>query len=339
MLESLLSVGVFVAASVLTDWFRKYALRSSLVDVPNWRSSHTVPTPRGGGVAIVFATSAGLLVAWALGVASRLPVLALVGAGSIVAAVGYADDRRGLSARWRLLGHFVSAAWLLHWSGGAPPIFPFQGGNVSQLFYSILAAVGIVWLTNLTNFMDGIDGIAAAEVVTVSLGGWLLWRVTGTGAGSRVLPLLLASAVAGFLTWNWPPAKIFMGDVGSGFLGICLAGLVLQAGWMAPSLFWAWIVLIGTFAVDSTVTLSRRILTGKTFYHPHRTHAYQHAAQRLGSHQAVTLLVCAINLFWLLPVAYLVASGLLVGPAAVLLAYGPLAIVAFKLDAGVEVSP
>ncbi len=135
--------------------------------------------------------------------------------------------------------------------------------------------------------------------------------------------------------WNWPPAKIFMGDAGSGFLGLALAGLSLQAAWTAPALFWSWVILLGVFVVDATVTLLRRMLGGQLFYEAHRTHAYQHATLRNGAHKPVTLAVAAINFLWLLPIAALVAVQALDGLTGVLAAYVPLAAVAVRLGAGV----
>jgi Fuc2NAc and GlcNAc transferase len=186
-----------------------------------------------------------------------------------------------------------------------------------------LAAIYVVWLLNLTNFMDGIDGIAGIETITVCLGGILLYAVAAPGATAWLAPLVLAVATAGFLVWNWPPAKIFLGDAGSGFLGLMLAALSLQAARLAPDLFWGWIVLLGVFVVDATVTLIGRVTQGEKLYEAHRSHAYQYAARRW-THQPVTLAVGAINLFWLLPAALLVARDSLDGALGVVVAYLPL---------------
>jgi Fuc2NAc and GlcNAc transferase len=223
---------------------------------------------------------------------------------------------------------------VLVWLGGLPPLPVF--GVVLDLGWmgNSLAPVYLVWLLNLTNFMDGIDGIAGIEAITVCLGGVLLYVVAVPGATSWLAPFVLASATIGFLVWNWPPAKIFMGDAGSSFLGLMLAALSLQAGWVAPKLFWSWVILLGVFVVDATVTLIRRMARGKKFYEAHRSHAYQHAAQRWGAHLPVTLAVGAINLCWLLPVALLVALGSLDGMLGVLIAYAPLVAAALWLKAG-----
>jgi Fuc2NAc and GlcNAc transferase len=145
---------------------------------------------------------------------------------------------------------------------------------------------------------------------------------------------MLAASVAGFLLWNFPPAKIFMGDAGSGYLGIALGILSLQAGWVEPSLFWAWLILLGVFVVDATVTLLRRMLCGERVYEAHRSHAYQYASRQFGRHLPVTLAVVVIDLFWLLPMAIWVGIGGLDGMLGVAIAYLPLIILALKFRAG-----
>ncbi|OYT94363.1 MAG: glycosyl transferase [Pseudomonas sp. PGPPP3] len=181
--------------------------------------------------------------------------------------------------------------------------------------------------------MDGIDGIAGVEAVTVCLGGALLYWLLGQGS-LALLPLLLAAASAGFLYWNFPPAKIFMGDAGSGFLGLVLGILSLQAAWAAPQLLWCWLILLAVFVVDATFTLLRRLIRGDKVYEAHCSHAYQYASRRHGRHLPVTVAVLAINLIWLLPLALLVGMGYLDGLPGFLLASGPLIFLVIKYDAG-----
>jgi Fuc2NAc and GlcNAc transferase len=325
---------VFLAAWWLTGRMRRYALARRVLDIPTARSSHSVATPRGGGMAIALATLAGLLVAGATNIIEWGLVLALVPGGTFVAAIGFMDDHRHIRRRWRLLAHIVAAVWLLTWVGGLPPL-PLGGATVDLGWLGhVLAALYVVWLLNLTNFMDGIDGIAAVEVITVSLCAVLLDQLTMPGELRWATPLVLAAGAAGFLVWNWPPATVFMGDAGSGFLGFMLAGLSLQAAWMSPGLFWGWVILLGVFIVDATITLMRRTVRGDRIYDAHRSHAYQHAAQRWGSHRPVTLAVATINLGWLLPLAVLVVRGELDGLPGVLIAYAPLIATGFWLGAG-----
>lgn len=331
-----LSVGAFLAAWWLTGRVRRYALERQLFDVPNARSSHSVATPRGGGIAIVLITLATFLLAGLLGVLNWPHIWGLLGGGAVAAAIGFVDDHRHIARRWRLLAHVVAAIWVLAWLGGMPPVGTL--GVVVDLGWlgHVLAAVYLVWVLNLTNFMDGIDGIAALEVLTVCLSGVVLYLVAAPGEDNWTAPLILAMATLGFLVWNWPPAKIFMGDAGSGFLGLMLAALSLQAAWAAPRLFWSWVILLGVFIVDATVTLVRRMVRRERFYEAHRTHAYQHAAQRYGAHKPATLAVAAINMIWLLPLALLVSRNSLDGLIGVLVAYAPLAAAAVWLGAGVH---
>jgi glycosyltransferase WbpL len=284
-------------------------------------------------VAIVVGVLAALPVLFSGGALDASLLWALVGGGGLVAVVGFLDDHGHVAARWRLLAHFAAAAWALIWLDGSPPLVVFglmlEGGWVG----AAIAAVYLVWLLNLYNFMDGIDGIAGVEAICVCVGAAALYVLTGH-PDRLVGPLLPAAAAAGFLYWNFPPARIFMGDAGSGFLGIVLGILSLQAASVSPSFLWSWLILLGIFIVDATWTLFRRLLRGDRVYEAHRSHAYQHAALRCGAHLPVTLAVGGINLFWLLPIALCVGVGLLDGVAGVAIAYAPLLALAIRLRAG-----
>ena len=303
--------------------------------MPNARSSHSVPTPRGGGLAIVitFLAAAAL---WSLASEYSGRVLgALFGAGAWVAVIGFLDDHGHVPARWRLLAHLIAACWALFWLRGLPPLPLF--GFLIDMGWSgnLLAVVYIVWLLNLYNFMDGIDGIAGVEAVTVCLGGMVLYTLPSADDAVWELPMLLSAAVLGFLMWNFPKARIFMGDAGSGFVGIALGILSLEAAWVAPELFWGWVILLGAFIVDATVTLFRRIMRGERFYEAHRSHAYQNASRRYQSHVKVSITFGVINLLWLLPVAVVVSVGWLDGVVGLIVAYAPLVALAVWYRAGV----
>ena len=318
----------------LAGGLRRYALARQLLDIPNERSSHEVPTPRGGGVAFVLVflacapllASAGLI-EWRLG-------WALLGAGGCVAVLGLADDHRHIAARWRLLGHFVAAFWAIRWLGGLPPIELFGLELAPGWLGDVLAALFLVWMINLYNFMDGIDGIAGIQAVCVTAGAVACYALIDVAAISGAAELVLLCAVAGFLYWNFPAAKLFMGDAGSGFLGLVLGVLALAAAWQEPRLLWCWLILLGVFVVDATFTLLRRLLRGEAVYQAHRSHAYQIASRRFASHVKVSSAVAAIDLFWLLPLALAVASGLFEGSVALVIAYLPLLWLAGKLGAG-----
>ncbi|HCW17651.1 glycosyltransferase family 4 protein [Achromobacter sp.] len=326
---------VFALAWLLTGALRRYALARNVIDVPNARSSHKTPTPRGGGISFVVAFVAGMLAMGAGGFVAWSVVCGVAVAGAWIALIGFLDDHGHIQARWRLLAHFIGAGWGLYWMGGVPALsiggLPLEAGwllNIAAAFY-------LVWLLNLYNFMDGIDGLASVEAICVTVGASVLYFLTGAG-DAGLAPMLLAAAVLGFLIWNFPPAKIFMGDGGSGFLGLTLGILSLKAGWQAPELFWAWTILLGVFIVDATLTLLRRLIRGEKVYEAHRTHAYQYASRKWGSHVSVTLTVLAINVLWLFPMACLVALGKMDGSLGMAVAYAPLVIAALRLKAGVR---
>ena len=338
-------LGSLSVVSCLLSWWltgrvRRYALGRNVLDMPNPRSSHSVATPRGGGMAIVVTTLAVMTAATALGDLSWRYIWGPLGGGALVAVIGFVDDHRHLRRRWRLLGHFAAAVWVLTFAGGLPPIHVFRAAIDLGWAGYVVAAVYLVWLLNLTNFMDGIDGIAATEVITVTFGGVLLYALSGAAIGDdRVMPIVLAAATVGFLAWNWPPAKIFMGDAGSGFVGFLLGVLSLQAARFSPPLLWSWLILLGVFIVDTTVTLVRRAIRGERFYEAHRSHAYQRAAERRGAHKPITVAVAAINICWLLPVAVLVALRILDGTIGVVVAYTPLVAAVLWLGAGAPHTP
>lgn len=324
---------VAALALLLTGYLRRYALARSIIDIPNARSSHSVPTPRGGGVAIVLGFLIVLPILYINGDISSDILLALLGSGGGVAVLGFLDDHGHIAARWRLLGHFGAAAWALFWLGGLP-VISFFGVDLDLGWAGyFIAAFYLVWMLNLYNFMDGIDGIASIQAISVCLGACLVYWLSGH-QDLIWLPLVLSMAVLGFLYWNFPPARIFMGDAGSGFLGMVLGVLSLQAAWASTDFLWVWLILLGVFIIDATFTLLRRLLRGDKVYEAHRSHAYQFASRHLGSHLQVTLVVLAINLMWLLPIALCVALLGLNGVLGLLIAYLPLIYLALKFRAG-----
>ena len=301
----IVAVLVGLAAAAGTGWLRQHALRSRWLDVPNARSSHSTPTPRGGGLAIVAGASAGLSVLAALGEVDRALWLALVPGGIAVAAVGFIDDRRSLAPSLRLAVHVGAAAFALAVLGGVPPLQ--FGASVVDLGWAghLLGLLAIVWTLNLFNFMDGIDGIAASEAVFIMGVAVALALCTTSPGTAHAAALVLAAACLGFLAWNWPPARIFMGDVASGYLGYAIAVLALAAGRDQPHAPLLWLALGSAFFADATTTLARRMLRGEPIHEPHRLHAYQHLARRWRSHGSVTGGLLAANLAWSAPLAAL----------------------------------
>jgi Fuc2NAc and GlcNAc transferase len=331
--------GVVAALSFLLAWFatgfvRRYALRNAILDIPNVRSSHAAPTPRGGGLAIV-AVFMGAIVLLACAGLLRLNVaLVLIGAGGAVAATGYLDDRKTLPAGIRICVHILAAIVAVGLIGGIAEETLRRLGLHGIWAGCLLALVALTWSTNLFNFMDGIDGIAGSEAVFIAGAGALLnWRYGGDG-GLTAAMLLLAAATLGFLVWNWPPAKIFMGDVGSGFLGFTLAVLGLAASRHGAIPIEIWAILSGIFLVDATVTLLTRMIRRERWFEAHRLHAYQNLASRWRGHLPVTVWVIIINVFWLLPWAWAAAIYRSRAMVCVIAALAPLVVIALLAGAG-----
>ena len=306
-LQVALTVLVLAGSVLLTGMVRHLAQRHGLVDVPNARSSHVRATPRGGGIAVALAALGGITVLRLTGALSPPLFLVLAIGGGAVALVGLLDDRYGVPPAVRFLVHALAAAWALYCLGGLPP-WQF-GEHVVDLGWAgyLVGTLGVVWVLNLFNFMDGIDGIAASEALFVLCAATLLGSAGARGTEAGAGAWILAAASAGFLWWNWPPAKVFLGDVGSGFLGYAIAVLALAAARSNAVALWIWLILLGVFFVDASVTLWRRLLRGERIFEAHRSHAYQRLARRWGRHRPVTVAVLLVNVLWLLPCAALAA--------------------------------
>ncbi|HTZ35893.1 MAG TPA: glycosyltransferase family 4 protein [Stellaceae bacterium] len=298
MLLLTVAVAAFVVSCFGTRALVAVLRHRAMLDLPNERSSHVVPTPRGGGIAVIGTSVAAWL---ALGAAGMLPpgivVVALAGAG--LALVSWLDDLHGLSPGLRLLAQFAAVAagmWVL------PHGAVFQGWLPPGLD-AIAAALLWVWFVNLFNFMDGIDGIAGSEAAAIGAG------IVLVAAGDPVSTLPAAAVVAaalGFLVWNWAPARIFLGDVGSvplGYLlGYLLYALALRGAWAAA------LILPLYFLADATLTLLRRLARGERVWQAHREHFYQRAVQLGLGHAAVVRRVIAADIV-LIACAYAAAHG------------------------------
>ena len=333
MIGIVLAVVVALAALAGTWLVRRYA-RQRLVDVPNERSSHSRPTPRGGGLGLTVSHLLGVLGASLLALSPYELATALIGGGLLVATIGLLDDLGHVQASRRLICHLLACAWAVWWLGGLPPV-DFGWGSVDLgPLGTALMVVYLAWFLNLFNFMDGIDGLAGAQALSMSASASLLLWI-GVGGANAALPLLLlAAATAGFLVWNWPPAKIFMGDVGSGYLGFALGALALWtvvAGWLTV---WVWLIVGGAFLADATMTLLVRARSGVTLAAAHRSHAYQRLSRYWGSHRLVSLAFIAVNVLWLAPWAFLAASRPHLGAGCAVAALAPLFLLAGRLGAG-----
>jgi UDP-N-acetylmuramyl pentapeptide phosphotransferase/UDP-N-acetylglucosamine-1-phosphate transferase len=280
-LRALPWLAVVAALAATGAWLAgSHARRHGLLDLPGERRSHAEPTPRGGGI--------GIVVAWALAcgmlgilgtVPGALALAALVGT-LLVGGAGYADDHRPLSPWWRLATHIGAGAVLA----------AALGGSGAAPWLVVLAFAGVPVLVNVWNFMDGINGLAASQAALCALGFALLSGTPATGLPAMVL----LAACLGFLPFNFPRARIFLGDVGSGVLGFALAwlaGVLLLAKGegagrdLLPLLF----LLLSAFLVDASLTLLGRIVRREQWWSAHVWHAYQRMAARVGSHVPVTL--------------------------------------------------
>ncbi|HHJ80403.1 MAG TPA: glycosyltransferase family 4 protein [Candidatus Tenderia electrophaga] len=296
-------ISAFVVSVVLTGLIRRYAIKTSLLDIPNHRSSHQLPTPRGGGVAIVAVFSVASIALVLTGTIGWSVFWAIFGGSLIVSGISYWDDHGHVSALWRFLVHIISAVWVVWWVGSIAPVN--LGVITLDLGWgrAVVTVLFIVWMLNLYNFMDGIDGIAGVQAVSVAFGLAAILAFQGE-SGLALWLAVLGTASAGFLAWNWPPAKIFMGDVGSSFLGFVFAAFAVLSHNEGSVTLWVWLIMCSVFIADASFTLFYRVLKGHKWHQPHRTHAYQWASRYFSSHKLVTLSVLAINGLWLFPLAW-----------------------------------
>lgn len=317
---------------LLTGWIRRRALKSGMLDRPNERSSHTVPTPRGGGLAILLASGSAAALAIMLGWLPAAVGVAVLPGCAAIGWIGWRDDRHGVPASIRLVVHLASGAWLLAVvavSGAPDTAVPSLGAAVAAGFLWI----AIVWAVNLYNFMDGTDGIAALQAVFIGLAGAFIASQQGVPALGVLLGAVAASA-CGFLIWNWHPARIFMGDVGSGSLGFLLAAAPVAVWGTRLEMLWPWAILWTTFWVDATVTLVRRVLGGRSIFDPHRSHAYQILARRWQSHARVAWVYGAVNVAWVMPIAIAAAAVPQSGALLATVAAAPVVVAALCVGAG-----
>jgi Fuc2NAc and GlcNAc transferase len=306
MIFGWISIAAFFASYALTAWLLHHSPIRQLVDRPNSRSSHSTPTARGGGLSIVAVTTCAVVILCAARILSLPMTVVLVLGGVSIAAIGFWDDVRSAPIAVRMIVHLAAAALAVYCLGSTSVVrigdFVVDLGVIGP----VLRVLVIVWILNLFNFMDGIDGIAASEAVFILFGAAGLGLLFAHSSPPQVaLALVVGAACLGFLRWNWSPAAIFMGDVGSGYLGYVIAVIAVDSFQTSAINIYAWLILGGVFIVDATLTLVRRLIRRERVYQAHRTHAYQWLARRWGSHSSVTIAVIIINLVWLFPCAAL----------------------------------
>ncbi|MDO8862268.1 glycosyltransferase family 4 protein [Haliea sp. E1-2-M8] len=288
-----------LASALLCGVWLRLAHRGSWLDHPGHRSSHTRVTPNGGGVGIVLALVLSVSVAALGGVSWAAPYPVLLGLALVLMLVGMADDRCNLPAVLRLGVYGLCCAALvrgLEWGMILHPAIP------GWLLGPLLVA-GMLWLLNLYNFMDGIDGIASLQCILAAASAALLALLAGAPEFA-LFCALLALCQLGFLYWNWPPARLFMGDAGSIPVGFLLGGLALHGASSGALPLGCWLVLLAGFITDASWTLMARWLRGAPLMEAHREHAYQRLSRHWQSHVAVDFLLVALNALWLFPIAW-----------------------------------
>ncbi|MGB1547309.1 MAG: MraY family glycosyltransferase [Alphaproteobacteria bacterium] len=300
-----LAGGAALLASWVSTGFVRYFLhRHAILDHPNPRSSHTLPTPRGGGLGVV----AVLLLVWGA-ITYFVPAVpaegwTLLGAALFLAAISWVDDLQEISPTIRLLFHGIAVAAVL--TSLPSEVMIFQG-LLPPLLDRIATGLLWIWFLNLFNFMDGIDGIAGVETASLGFGIALVASLAGLGPEFSYYGITIAAVALGFLIWNWPPAKIFLGDVGSIPLGFLLGWLLLS---LASAGHWAEALILPLYYLaDSTVTLVRRLFAGERIWEAHASHFYQLATRRGLGHANVVYIVLAANL-GLIGLAVLASTGL-----------------------------
>lgn len=308
MAQALVVVALMAGTFLLTlfgVWrYRAFARRRGIKAEPNFRSLHQGPVPRGGG--LVFSAVSILAVAglWSVGLIAPTLARALIVAGIGATLVGFVDDAIQIRPLWKLLAQMALAALVLISFDARPLIDIHVVPNVVELALSWL---GLVWLLNVYNFMDGVDGMASSGAIFMStavIAALIAARIGGFSSGDEGLTLVCAVIVAcnsAFMVFNRPPASIFMGDAGSLFLGVFFSVLLVKTVVEAQISLWTWVVIFGYFAGDTTTTSIIRIFVTPKWYAEHRSHAYQNLARVWHSHSAVVLGVTAYSFAWLLP--------------------------------------
>jgi len=325
----------FASTTVLTFVLMKVGLHRGILDIPNERSSHTSAVPRGGGLAIVITFLIFLITNMFLEFV-RIDASvswALIAGGTIVASIGVLDDLGHVHAKWRFVFHLVAAIVSMGLLNALPEIMIFGLKVGPDYFVFGMLVIALVWFANIFNFMDGIDGIASIEGISALASGALILFIGGEH-DLLILFAYLIFALAGFLVWNWSPAKVFMGDACSGFLGLNLGLIAIATSASDAINVWSWVIIFGVFVVDATTTLLVRMRRGDTWYAAHRSHAYQILSRRHNSHAKVTTAVLFINLAWLLPLAVIAALQPYWGFPLCVVALLPLTILAVRCGAG-----
>ena len=326
----MLFAGCLVLTYLLAHAYRAVALRLLILDKPNHRSAHQAQTPTGAGLSFILVFLAAFMLPELSAASSTDTILQIVPALMMVAVVGLLDDYRPLPWPLRAAVHLLCCVYVI-WITEISPAINLLGHEwlIIGWLGSVLGVVGLLWLLNLYNFMDGIDGIATLEALSVMVFAFAITLYLGLGDIPQPL-IVLAAACSGFLVINWPQARVFMGDIGSGFLGLVF-GVFIVTQTMLP--LWSWLILLGWFITDATVTITVRLFRGETISEAHSQHLYQHLNRAVGTQRTLFGLVL-INTFWLFPLAFAASIFQELGAVLLGLAYLPIIIFQYYCGAG-----
>jgi Fuc2NAc and GlcNAc transferase len=329
-----LFISSIVLGWILTRLTIVLALHWGIKDVPNHRSLHAIPTPRGGGLSIVFTSLAAALALSLINTEFLDLLWPLILGGIIVGVTGFIDDRKGLSPKLRLFLQVTAVSILIFSKFEFLNQELFPGFPESSWFNAIVLVLFMIWMTNLFNFMDGIDGLAGGQAVSFGLISSVVLIGVSAAPLVSILGLVLSGSALGFLILNWSPAKVFMGDVGSGFIGFWIAGLSLigftDFG-LSLNLF---LIPMAVFIVDATYTLIKRTIRGARITEGHREHAYQILVRQGLEHATVTRAVLLFNFLILGPLTYYIVAQDLRSFFVILVLFGLMSLVPTYLGAG-----
>ena len=317
----------FLLSVIATHYYRRLAISKDIIANPNNRTLHDQPVPRGGG--IVFSTLFVLAV-FLLGILHIISyeMLMVIGVGGLIATLfGFIDDVFDIRASIKFIIQSILAWWVLFWfNGGALTTLVWLPFHLSWFVSWFL----LVWMINLFNFMDGVDGMAISGTVFVAMALIVVLLMTGDFSSLVILFSLLVLSCSGFLLYNWPPASIFMGDSGSVFLGYLFGALIIKTTMTGDISIWTWIVVFGYFFADTNLTILLRILLVKQWYHAHKSHGYQNLARILKSHAKITGAIQIYHYLYLFPLAVWSVLKPDWGPVAAIMAIMPAAILTFR---------
>jgi Fuc2NAc and GlcNAc transferase len=282
-----LSALLLIVSFILTWVTKRISLKNRILDVPNERSSHSIPTPRGGGLAIVISWYIGITVMFIMGTVDKNLYFALM-SGIFLAVISVIDDVIDLRPSIRIVTQLVTVILAFYFLNGIQPVLVFDKDLIPLALLYPVAIVGMVWFINLYNFLDGIDGYASVEAIAIALAFYIF-----TG---QTITLILIASIIGFLIWNWPKAKIFLGDVGSTQLGFIIVVLGINFHNENRVSIINWLTLTAPFWFDATLTLYRRWRNKEKLSHAHRKHIYQRLVQSGFSHLKVDILLSMVNL-------------------------------------------